>query len=128
MEFHLIRVQEATSIFPDVKAGVKCVLLETKILNSFLRKVHEEDKLGILDVHILMNDDTEIDTEIQLYVYIQDSQLILFMYLSQERVQDLGFPDIKIPERRKVNLCRFSNLNPAFKGSNYLLHKEKAYE
>ncbi len=39
---------------------------ETKILNSFLRKVHEEDKLGILDVHILMNDDTEIDTEIQL--------------------------------------------------------------
>lgn len=39
---------------------------ETRILNPFLSKVHAEDKLGILDVHILMNDDTEIDTEIQL--------------------------------------------------------------
>nr|WP_300837760.1 Rpn family recombination-promoting nuclease/putative transposase [uncultured Acetatifactor sp.] len=39
---------------------------ETRILNSFLRKVHEDDKLGILDVRILMNDDMEIDTEIQL--------------------------------------------------------------
>jgi len=39
---------------------------ETRILNSYLRKLHEDDKLGILDVRILMNDDTEIDTEIQL--------------------------------------------------------------
>ena len=39
---------------------------ETRILNTNLRKVHEDDKLGILDVRILMNDDTEIDTEIQL--------------------------------------------------------------
>lgn len=39
---------------------------ETRILNSYLRKIHEDDKLGILDVRILMNDDTEIDTEIQL--------------------------------------------------------------
>ena len=39
---------------------------ETYILNPYLDKVHEEDKLGILDVRILMNNDTEIDTEIQL--------------------------------------------------------------
>lgn len=39
---------------------------ETRILNSYLRKIHEDDKLGILDVRILMNNDTEIDTEIQL--------------------------------------------------------------
>lgn len=39
---------------------------ETRILNPYLRKTHEDDKLGILDVRILMNDDTEIDTEIQL--------------------------------------------------------------
>ncbi len=37
-----------------------------RILNSSLRKAHENDKLGILDVRILMNDDTHIDTEIQL--------------------------------------------------------------
>ncbi len=39
---------------------------ETRILNSSLRKAHVNDKLGILDVRILLNDDTHIDTEIQL--------------------------------------------------------------
>ncbi len=39
---------------------------ETQILNTYLRKEHEEDKQGILDVRILMNNDTEIDTEINL--------------------------------------------------------------
>lgn len=39
---------------------------ETHILNSHLRKLHENDKLGILDVRVSLNDDTEIDTEIQL--------------------------------------------------------------
>lgn len=39
---------------------------ETKILNTNLRRLHKDEKLGILDVRILMNDNTEIDIEIQL--------------------------------------------------------------
>ena len=39
---------------------------ETRILNTDLRKEHEDDKLGILDVRLLMNNDREIDIEIQL--------------------------------------------------------------
>ena len=39
---------------------------ETRILNTNLRKLHDSDKQGILDVRILLNNDTEIDTEIQL--------------------------------------------------------------
>lgn len=39
---------------------------ETRILNPYLRKVHEDDRLGILDVRVLLNNDTEIDTEINL--------------------------------------------------------------
>ena len=39
---------------------------KTTILNTSLRKLHEDEKLGILDVRILMNDTTEIDIEIQL--------------------------------------------------------------
>lgn len=39
---------------------------ETNILNTFLRKIHKEDKQGILDVRISMNNNTEIDVEIQL--------------------------------------------------------------
>ena len=39
---------------------------DTKILNTNLCKLHEDEKLGILDVRILMNNNTEIDIEIQL--------------------------------------------------------------
>ncbi len=44
---------------------------ETHILNTELRREHVDDKLGIIDVHILMvhvlmNNDAEIDTEINL--------------------------------------------------------------
>ena len=39
---------------------------ETHLLNTNLRKAHDEEKQGILDVRISMNDHTEIDIEIQL--------------------------------------------------------------
>ncbi|MCI8283837.1 MAG: Rpn family recombination-promoting nuclease/putative transposase [Firmicutes bacterium] len=39
---------------------------ETHILNTDLRKTHADDKLGILDVRVIMNNDIEIDIEIQL--------------------------------------------------------------
>ncbi len=39
---------------------------ETRILNANLRKGHENEKQGILDVRILMNDAVEINVEIQL--------------------------------------------------------------
>ena len=39
---------------------------ETILLNTSLRKTYEDDKLGILDVRVLMNNDTEIDIEVQL--------------------------------------------------------------
>ncbi len=39
---------------------------ETQILNTALRKEHEDDKQGILDVRLLLNSDQEVDIEIQL--------------------------------------------------------------
>lgn len=39
---------------------------ETQILNTSLRKEHEDDKQGILDVRLLLNSDQEVDIEIQL--------------------------------------------------------------
>jgi len=38
----------------------------TILLNTNLKKVHEDEKQGILDVRLIMNDNTEIDIEIQL--------------------------------------------------------------
>ena len=39
---------------------------ETRILNTNLRREHEDDKQGILDVRLLMDNNREIDIEIQL--------------------------------------------------------------
>ncbi|RKI35948.1 Rpn family recombination-promoting nuclease/putative transposase [bacterium D16-59] len=55
---------------------------ETWILNPYLRKMHEDDKLGILDVRVLLNNDTEIDTEIQLGEFAAWANRTLF-YLSK---------------------------------------------
>lgn len=39
---------------------------ETHILNTDLKKMFPDDKLGILDVRLSLNDDTEIDIEVQI--------------------------------------------------------------
>jgi len=62
---------------------------ETRILNSNLRKLHENDKLGILDVRILTNDDTQIDTEIQLSELKIWSDRALF-YISKMYTDQIG--------------------------------------
>ena len=62
---------------------------ETTILNSYLRKVHDKDKLGILDVRVLLNNDTEIDTEIQLSALAAWADRSLF-YISKMYVDQLG--------------------------------------
>ena len=55
---------------------------ETKIIDTFLRKKHKKDKLGILDVRILMDNGTEIDVEIQLIKFIAWEDRTLF-YVSK---------------------------------------------
>lgn len=54
----------------------------TTILNTNLRKFHENEKQGILDVRIQMNDTTEIDIEIQLSPLMVWADRSLF-YLSK---------------------------------------------
>ena len=59
---------------PNARVGFLSAILklnpndvkETQILNTNLRKLHEDDKQGILDVRILLNNLVEIDIEIQL--------------------------------------------------------------
>uniref|UniRef100_UPI004056F018 Rpn family recombination-promoting nuclease/putative transposase n=1 Tax=Agathobacter sp. TaxID=2021311 RepID=UPI004056F018 len=61
---------------------------DTKILNTNLRKLHKEDKQGILDVRILMNNDLEIDIEIQLSELKVWADRSLF-YLSKMYVEQI---------------------------------------
>ena len=59
----------------------------TQILNTNLRREHEDDKQGILDVRLLLNNDSEIDIEIhlsQLKVWAERSLFYLSkMYTEQ---------------------------------------------
>ena len=41
-------------------------IVRTELLPTHLKKEHENDKLGILDVRVLLNGDVQIDMEIQL--------------------------------------------------------------
>lgn len=41
-------------------------ITNTVLLNTNMRKIHEDEKQSILDVRLFMNDNTEIDIEIQL--------------------------------------------------------------
>ncbi len=63
-----------------------------QIQYTSLRKAHEDDKLGILDVRVLMNDDTEIDTEIQLSELFVWPDRSLF-YLSKMFTEQIGKGD-----------------------------------
>ena len=61
---------------------------ETQLLNTNLRKIHEDDKQGILDVRILMNNKVEIDIEIQLAELKVWADRSLF-YLSKMYVEQI---------------------------------------
>lgn len=61
---------------------------ETTILNTNLRKLHENEKQGILDVRILMNNHTEIDIEIQISPLMVWADRSLF-YLSKMYIEQI---------------------------------------
>ncbi len=62
---------------------------ETRILNTSLRKEHEDDKLGILDVRVLLNNAVEINVEIQLTKLEVWANRALF-YLSKMYVEQIA--------------------------------------
>lgn len=61
----------------------------SQILNTNLRKIHEDEKQGILDVRILMNNHTEIDIEIQLAALSVWADRSLF-YLSKMFIEQIS--------------------------------------
>ncbi len=61
----------------------------TQILNSYLRQEQKSDKLGILDVRLKLNDDTEIDIEMQVvpFKYWQDRTLFYSSKMYVESIE-----------------------------------------
>ena len=61
----------------------------TVMLNTNLPKIHDDEKQGILDVRLTMNDNTEIDIEIQL-AYMKSWADRSTFYLSKMLVEQVG--------------------------------------
>ncbi len=76
---------------------------ETQILNTNLRKIHEDDKQGILDVRILMNNLVEIDIEIQLAELKVWADRSLF-YLAKMYVEQIASGDTYKVFKRCVSI------------------------
>ena len=63
----LMRDETVRKGFLSAVLGIKDTdIKKTVLLNTNLPKIHEDEKQGILDVRLTMNNNTEIDIEIQL--------------------------------------------------------------
>lgn len=81
---------------PVVRQGFLAAILgvnpetitETELLPTHLRKEHKEDKLGILDVRVVLKDETQIDVEMQVTAFAMWPERSLF-YLAKLYVEQL---------------------------------------
>ena len=63
----IMRDETVRKGFLSAVLGIKDTKIKsTVMLNTNLPKIHDDEKQGILDVRLTMNDNTEIDIEIQL--------------------------------------------------------------
>ncbi len=99
---------------------------KTTILNTNLRKIHKEDKQGILDVRILMNDDTEIDIEIQLAELKVWADRSLF-YMSKMYVDQIktGQDYTKFKKCVSISILNFNLFSDDLKNKQIISKQDK---
>lgn len=83
-----------------IEAVLKVKINSSIILNTFLRKDYFDDKLGILDVRVMLEDKTQIDIEIQVIPFKQWAERTLF-YTSKMYVEQINQGD----EYKVLNKC-----------------------
>ena len=86
----LMRDETVRKGFLSAVLGIKDTeIKKTVLLNTNLSKTHEDEKQGILDVRLTMNDNTEIDIEIQL-AYMRAWADRSTFYISKMLVEQVG--------------------------------------
>ncbi len=83
-------------------------LEQITLLNTELKKEHEDDKLGILDVNLRTKNDTEINLEIQV-INKQDYEKRVVYYTSKRLIEQLGKGDpyTKLCQTISINIIDF---------------------
>ena len=86
----LMRDETVRKGFLSAVLGIKDTeIKKTVLLNTNLPKIHEDEKQGILDVRLTMNNNTEIDIEIQL-AYMKAWADRSTFYVSKMLVEQVG--------------------------------------
>ena len=86
----LMRDETVRKGFLSAVLGIKDTdIKKTVLLNTNLPKIHEDEKQGILDVRLTMNNNTEIDIEIQL-AYMKAWADRSTFYVSKMIVEQVG--------------------------------------
>ena len=86
----LMRDETVRKGFLSAVLGIKDTEIKrTVLLNTNLPKIHEDEKQGILDVRLTMNNNTEIDIEIQL-AYMKAWADRSTFYVSKMLVEQVG--------------------------------------
>ena len=86
----LMRDETVRKGFLSAVLGIKDTdIKKTVLLNTNLPKIHEDEKQGILDVRLTMNNNTEIDIEIQV-AYMKAWADRSTFYVSKMLVEQVG--------------------------------------
>ena len=102
---------------------------ETTLENTNLRVMHEDEKFGILDVRILMNDNTEINIEIQISYYKTWSDRTTF-YLAKMLAEqtDINKTYSNIKKCIGINLLDFNFTKDERFYKSYHIREDKTNE
>lgn len=113
---------------PQVRAGFLSAVLnipledikETVLLDTHLRKMTEEEKLGILDVRILLNNESEVDIEIQVSYFAEWRKRSLFYWskMFSESIKE-GEPYSKLRPCVSISILDFTLLQDTGRGDYY---------
>lgn len=113
---------------PEIRKGFIAAVLgvkqeeiaSTELMPTYLRKEHVDDKLGILDVRVLLNNSVQVDIEIQVAPFEAWTERVLFYlckmfssqihegdaYCSLEKCIHIGVLDfVLFPEDKEYYSC-----------------------
>lgn len=103
-------------------------IILTTILNTYLRKEHKDDKLGILDVRVEMNGNIEIDIEIQVVPFKYWAERTLF-YNSKMYVETIeaGKKYSVLKKVISISILNFNLLDEKDFYNSFHIRNDKTY-
>ncbi len=101
-------------------------IISTTILNTYLRQEHKDDKLGILDIRVNLNGNTEIDIEMQVVPFNYWTERALF-YTSKMYIEniELGKKYSMLKKVISISILNFNLLKEDYFYNSFHIRNDK---